>query len=67
MPMYRPTPSETESKVWPSPIVTTDSRGAKGSNSWNLQTPLNASGSLRRIHFRSNSSKEPGPGSRSQS
>ena len=39
-PTKAPTPSETGHIVCPSPIVTTDSRGAYGSSSWNRQTPL---------------------------
>ena len=44
-PMYLATPAEGASSVCPSPTVTTCSGLAKGSSSWNRQTPLKQSGS----------------------
>src|SRR5262249_41256572 len=46
--------------VWPSPIVTAISGGAKGKSSRKRQTPLKAKGSWRRDHLLSNQESDVG-------
>ena len=70
-PPARPTYLATDvafcSSVWPSPMVTAISGGAKGSSSRNRHTPLKASGSCRRDHLPSNQESDVGGRRRSQS
>ena len=66
-PTYRPTLSARWRRVWPSPMVTTCSGGAKGSSSRNRQTPEKFRGSSRSAHLASNSLEPAGTGRRSHS
>src|SRR6185312_4741357 len=66
-PTYFPTALAGWSRVCPSPMLTTFSAGAKGSNSWNRQTPPKLSGSYRRDHLSSKNFQLAGGRKRDQS
>src|SRR5579864_4370644 len=67
IPAYEATVSARCRIVWPSPIVSTCSGGANGSNSRKRQTPLKQSGSVRLDHLAAKSFSDFGGDKRFQS